>query len=548
MRELLRTFVALVFSLGLGVSAYAADKAIIVLDGSGSMWGQIDGKPKLEIAREALRTVLQSVPKDLELGLMAYGHREKGSCTDIELIVPPSAGTAAAIANAANNMKFLGKTPLSAAVQQAADALRSTEEKATVILITDGLETCEADPCALGRSLEEKGVDFTAHVVGFGLTAEEGKKVACLAENTGGKYIQASDAAQLKDALVATVVEKPAPKPEPVPASVEFNFQPDVVLAEGGPSLRRDGGNVWTIFRAKADGTRGEKVATKYGNAYKDKLEPGDYVVEAKLGHATTEQKVTLTSDAVAKPVFVLNAGTLVINPVPSEGAEPSNAASVIVAYPGGKNPSTNYGPTKVVVPAGEQKVTVRIGKGEVSETLSVAAGETVEKTLVAGIGRVITNAFYVEGMKVEDSGVKLEVVKAARKLDGKRDPVTNNYGPDSASDLPPGDYVLVASMGGASAEAPFTVKVGERVEVGAVLNAGVLAVEAPGASRIGLFTAKKDLQGKRKDLGRSYDQKLQTTLPAGDYAVVVTYDGDKAPKESTATVTAGERTELKVE
>ena len=57
------------------------------------MWGQIDGKPKLEIARDTLRTVLQTMPADLELGLMAYGHREKGTCDDIELIVPPAAGT-----------------------------------------------------------------------------------------------------------------------------------------------------------------------------------------------------------------------------------------------------------------------------------------------------------------------------------------------------------------------------------------------------------------------------------------------------------------------
>ena len=73
----------------------AADRAIIVLDASGSMWGQIDGRPKVEIARETLRTVLQTVPSDMELGLMAYGHREKGSCEDIELVVPPAAGSGA---------------------------------------------------------------------------------------------------------------------------------------------------------------------------------------------------------------------------------------------------------------------------------------------------------------------------------------------------------------------------------------------------------------------------------------------------------------------
>ena len=74
----------LIWTAALGL---AADRAIIVLDASGSMWGQIDGRPKVDIARETLRTVLQSVPSDMELGLMAYGHREKGSCVDIELHV-----------------------------------------------------------------------------------------------------------------------------------------------------------------------------------------------------------------------------------------------------------------------------------------------------------------------------------------------------------------------------------------------------------------------------------------------------------------------------
>ncbi|TIT71797.1 MAG: hypothetical protein E5W56_21360, partial [Mesorhizobium sp.] len=108
----------------------------------------------------------------------AYGHRQKGSCEDIELIVPPQAGSASAISAAADSMKFLGKTPLTAAVKQAAEALKYTEDKATVVLITDGLETCGGDPCALGKELKETGVDFTADVVGFGLTADEGKQIA----------------------------------------------------------------------------------------------------------------------------------------------------------------------------------------------------------------------------------------------------------------------------------------------------------------------------------------------------------------------------------
>lgn len=174
--------------------------------------------------------MLATVPADAEIGLMAYGHRQKGKCDDIELVVAPAPGAAAAIGEAAETMRFLGKTPLTAAVRQAAEALRYTEDKATVVLVTDGIETCNADPCALGAELEQAGVDFTAHVVGFGLTREEGRQVACLADNTGGRYIQANDAGQLGEALTRTVaapVEKPAPVTLPQ-ASVSTDARPTI--------------------------------------------------------------------------------------------------------------------------------------------------------------------------------------------------------------------------------------------------------------------------------------------------------------------------------
>src|SRR5689334_3391045 len=73
MAFLSRGVLAALLAAWMTASADAADRAIIVLDASGSMWGQIDGRPKVDIARETLRTVLQSVPADMELGLMAYG-------------------------------------------------------------------------------------------------------------------------------------------------------------------------------------------------------------------------------------------------------------------------------------------------------------------------------------------------------------------------------------------------------------------------------------------------------------------------------------------
>jgi Ca-activated chloride channel family protein len=547
-----RSVAAAILLLSMTTFGFAANKVIIILDASGSMWAQIDGKPKLEIARESLRTVLQSVPTDDEIGLMAYGHREKGSCDDIQLIVPPQAGSASAISAAADSLKFLGKTPLTAAVKQAAEALKYTEDKATVVLITDGLETCGGDPCALGKELEASGVDFTADVVGFGLTADEGKQIACLADNTGGKYIQASDEKALQEALVETVAAPapapepapaPAPAPAPEPAKPEFNFQPTVVMAEGGEPITD--GNAWEIYKAKSDGTRGDYISTEYG-AYKGNLEPGDYIVVARDDEAKVEQKFKIEAGQVYKPLFTLNAGTMLIHPRSSQGADISDAASLNFAYPGGS--TTHYGDTKVIVPAGEQKVTVQIGAGSVTETIQLAAGQKIEKDVIVGVGHVVLNAFYIAGGdKADSSGLGFEIVKAKKKIDGTRDSVEHSYGPDSKFWLPPDDYVAVTTLDLAVVEQPFSVKVGDIMDIKVPLDAGVLAMSAPGAYSIEILSPKKDIQGNRKALGLSYGDTWQQTIPVGDYVVVRHMSDAGHDKEMPVTVKAGERAEITV-
>ena len=185
--------------------------SMLVLDASGSMWGQIQGRTKIEIAREAVGTMLQSWPRNQQLGLMAYGHRSKGNCADIEVLKAPGVLDVNAMQQAVNALQPKGMTPISASARMAAEQLKFSERKATVILVSDGEETCHADPCALGAELEKLGVDFTAHVVGFDLP--EGKaraQLQCLAKTTGGMYVEARDAAELNKALGQITKAAPA--------------------------------------------------------------------------------------------------------------------------------------------------------------------------------------------------------------------------------------------------------------------------------------------------------------------------------------------------
>ncbi|WP_338719714.1 VWA domain-containing protein [Devosia sp. XK-2] len=548
MRLLSRAVLGALAAIGLAFPAIAAERAVIVLDGSGSMWAQVDGKARITIARETLSSVLAELPDDLELGLMTYGHREKGNCADIEMLVEPAPGTGAAIAEAAGDINPKGMTPLSDAVRLAAEELRYTEEKATVILITDGLETCEVDPCALGSDLESQGIDFTTHVLGFGLSDEEGRQVACLAENTGGKYLSAQDGSDLVEALTRTVAEvaqaepEPAPEPEPTPqpAMLDKNFTIEMALAEGGDLLtdQNDGPVYWELNQS------GDTIDYGYGIPTKQ-IAPGDYDLVVRYGPVEQTQSVTIAADALAAPYFVMNAGTVIVRAYAAEGEPVADGAALNIYFEGGD--SYGYGEGEFAAPAGEVTVTAKVGQGEVSETFTLAAGETVEKDLVAGVGLAVINGSYIEGMTIEDGGMAVNVFKAAQAIDGSREEVGYGYGPGNEYQLTPGDYVAEVRMNAASAQMPFTVVSGQRVDVDVVINAGVAAISMPEAKSFQVFSAKKDIQGNREEMGYGYDTEYQTTLPAGDFVVVTRYEDD-SETETAFTVVAGERVEVTAE
>jgi len=188
-------------------SLAAADDAILIMDASRSMLGRVQGKRKVEIARDVVGHLLGEIPKDRRLGFVAYGHRRAEDCNDIEEVVPVS-DDRAPIKKWLDTFAVRGQTPLTAAVQFAADKLAYTKNKATVILVSDGIESCHADPCAVGAALEKAGIDLTVHVVGFGLKKSEVKGLKCLAEATGGKYLSANNASELTRALEQTVAKK----------------------------------------------------------------------------------------------------------------------------------------------------------------------------------------------------------------------------------------------------------------------------------------------------------------------------------------------------
>jgi Mg-chelatase subunit ChlD len=182
----------------------------IVVDASGSMWGRMDGRAKIEIAKEILDDALEGLPAELELSLRAYGHqssREAQDCQDTQLLVAPGAGNRAEIRRAIRGLQPKGHTPIAYTLGHVAGDFGDFAGERAVVLVTDGLESCGGDPVAEARALrEESGVPV--HVIGFGLADGPGEDLSSLraiAEASGGEFLTAVSGAELREALGTTV-------------------------------------------------------------------------------------------------------------------------------------------------------------------------------------------------------------------------------------------------------------------------------------------------------------------------------------------------------
>ncbi|HHX35843.1 MAG TPA: VWA domain-containing protein, partial [Gammaproteobacteria bacterium] len=286
MKRIVPTLAAIMISgsLAYATPTHAAEDVVIVYDASGSMWGQIDGVSKIEIAREVMADLINQWDEDTNLGLVAYGHRRKGDCSDIETLIEPAPLDKASFIKTVNGIMPIGKTPISASLQHAADLLSYRDSQATIVLISDGLETCNADPCEISKQLATQGVNLTTHVVGFDLETKAHANLSCIADNTGGIFVPASNAAELHDALAqvqSAMQQQPAvlePEPEPEePALPEVEIKGPEQVTTGAkfdvtwsPTLGMT--DIVGIVPADAEeGTRGNYKRT--GNKNKNELQ-----------------------------------------------------------------------------------------------------------------------------------------------------------------------------------------------------------------------------------------------------------------------------------
>lgn len=181
------------------------DRLMFVLDVSGSMWGKIGSEPKIVITRRVLKDLLNQLADDTHVGLVVYGHRRERDCQDIEIVKPMSALDREAMAKQIDGLNPRGKTPITGALETALGSIAARRGSATIVLLSDGLETCGGDPCQTVIQAKATGADVVMHIIGFDVSDEDVSQLECAAQAGGGLYLSAENADELAAALTRAV-------------------------------------------------------------------------------------------------------------------------------------------------------------------------------------------------------------------------------------------------------------------------------------------------------------------------------------------------------
>ncbi|MDN4161253.1 vWA domain-containing protein [Nocardioides abyssi] len=191
---------------GAAAPAAAADdeedlgQLLLMLDASGSMKEpDPSGTTKMVAAKRALTSVVDTLPEDATVGLRVYGDRSD-SCRDSRLVAPLTTLDRPALRSAIERTRPTGETPIAYSLKQAVEDL-GPEGRRTIVLVSDGEETCAPDPCKAVRALVGSGVDLRIDTVGFGVGAPARSQLQCIADAGGGTYYDAADAEALTASL-----------------------------------------------------------------------------------------------------------------------------------------------------------------------------------------------------------------------------------------------------------------------------------------------------------------------------------------------------------
>jgi hypothetical protein len=552
---------------------------ILLLDGSISMWARLGGQSKVAIVRSTLGQAFTDYEDRIAFGLVAFGHRGGGACTEAELLAKPGELSSKTPGKLLFGAGFKPKAakPIAAALVEAAKQTPATG--LDVVLITDGLDTCKANVCATVKSLKQAAPGLRIHVIGFDPKAKQTvKALSCVAKTTGGQFLTAANANDLKQDLsvVLDAASKSAPRTVPVASTSPAAPAPPAPAPATAPGAPPPAPPI-TAATPSAPATAAPQTPPAAAPAAQKSLTPSPSAqaaptetAQAKSAQPTSPQPAQ-TSPAIGPQAPAHTDMPKLAAIPPKESAAPARTPAAPGSPAAGQSapvpvtfkallteagpqvktgliwrvftpqPGTNGArklvsthrqamPTAALVP-GEYLVNAAFGLSNLTKKIKVESGRSLEETFVLNTGGLKLAAVLAGGAALPASSVHFDVLSDEEDQFGNRHKILDDAKPGVVIRLNAGAYHLVSTYGDANA----TVRADVTVEPGKITEATVKHAAAPVTFKLvqspggeALADTKWSILTTTGDVVKENTGALPTHILAmGDYAVVANHNGE---------------------
>ena len=374
---------------------------LIVFDASGSMWGKIPqgSNAKFEAAHSAINNGLKK-SNNIKTGLIIFG----GSCSGVRVAVPPTPKSAQSISSELNRLNPRSKGPISLALRTAKETI-DPKARATIMLIHDGADNCQQDPCAIAKEIRKTHKKTTIHLLSIDNSNTDARAMRCVPKLTGGKTFIANSPEQIENAtkkIVAMLQNKPALTSAPETKLLKkrdrrakSNIAPDgpphlslyATLTDNGPDVAAP--IRWQVFKEDKPDV---PILDVVEQSFTIPLPSGRYVVKAATGQAKISKKVQVAAKGETILTVPLNAGLLTFPATSNvnQQTDPlSNAVPTFLTLTNLSAKKSDTVPTStpvllnthanndLILPAGKYLVTLEHGASKTTKTITVAAGKS---------------------------------------------------------------------------------------------------------------------------------------------------------------------------
>ena len=516
----------------------AQPRIVVVLDSSANMLNPLENFKKYYLVRKTLKDQLVAPLAGHSVGLIAYGHRTRSTCNDVELLRPVEPFDATRFLRTAFSVRPNGQSMVSEALKAAAAALGPGGGK--VLLIAGASDSCQQDPCAAAKALADAEPGLAIDVLALGVSETDGKQMQCIADAGRGREFAAATIADTPKAFAdafASLAMPPAvilpPTPQ-VSTTAAGGLNLSARLGESGAAF--DQPLAWTV-RPIEGGKPGQVVFRADAAAATAPVPAGTYDVEVAANGLDVHQKAEVVIDKVTDLVVALNAGSVRLR---SSAAKP-DAASGGVFYtiyrttndPEDDTPDTTIAilrdpvASPLLLPAGTYRIVANRGGMRLERTLDLATGDVKATDFALATGTLQIEADAATDPKRSPAIYFVSEDDPDQPL-GRRD-VAQSTLPNPSFELPPGLYHVSTRQGAGKARLDAVVKAGEVTRLAVPVSMGRLRLETQGLpdgpdlpeDLISYTVERLDEAGQTQSIAaRSSDSVAGIELEAGQYRV----------------------------